>query len=160
MSDSGKLPPALAEQVTQALASKQRIVLVTGVFDLLHEEHLLFLQKAKEVGELLLVGIESDARVRELKGLSRPIQPEATRLAQVTVSESVDATFILPENFNSQAAYRQLLRQVNPSILAVSSHSPYLENKRDLMKEIGGEVVVVHQHNPAVSTSIKLQQPH
>lgn len=145
-------------QITVAQKSGKIIVLATGVFDLFHEEHKNFLQKAKERGDVLVVGLECDKRVRELKGEGRPIDSEAKRLAQVSHFFAVDYAFILPENFNTPADRLALLQKIKPAILAVSSHSPHLDKKIQLMSEIGGKVEIVHQHNPAVSTSMKIQQ--
>jgi len=128
-------------------------VLATGVFDLLHEEHKNFLQKAKEVGDVLIVGIESDVRVRKLKGEGRPMQPQEIRLQQVQSLHYVDEAFLLPEEFGEQTAQEMLLEKIKPDILAVSSHSPYQEKKKKLIEKYGGRLVVVHQHNPDISTT-------
>lgn len=130
------------------------IVLATGVFDVLHEEHVVFLQKAKELGGRLVVGIESDVRVRQLKGEGRPINAQAVRKANLEKLGIADEVFVLPEQFTSEKDYRALLAQLKPDILAVSSHTPHLDKKQRLMQEIGGKVVVVHDHNPAVSSTI------
>ena len=55
-------------------------ILVTGVFDLLHQEHINFLTKAKAVGDILVVGLETDTRVKQLKGFNRPINSTKDRL--------------------------------------------------------------------------------
>ncbi len=129
------------------------IVLVTGVFDLLHAEHIAFLHKAHALGHTLLIGVESDARVRALKGEGRPVQTAAVRVNALADLNLADRIFILPEQFSTQADHRQLLAELKPDILAVSAHTLYQKEKRTLMEEIGGKVVVVHEHNPAVSTS-------
>src|SRR3990172_12032671 len=56
----------------------KKIVLVTGVFDLLHDEHRNFLKVAKKAGDFLIVGLESDTRVRALKGVGRPVHDQLT----------------------------------------------------------------------------------
>lgn len=132
-------------------------VLVTGVFDILHQEHLAFLHKAKKLG-FLVVGIESDVRVKKLKGEGRPINGQEVRLENVRKLHIADELCILPEQFSSSDDHRQLLMKIQPTILAVSSHSPHLDKKASLMKEIGGRVEVVHQHNPDVSTTLLLGQ--
>lgn len=136
----------------------EQVVLVTGVFDLLHAEHRNFLQKAKALGGKLLVGVESDVRVRALKGEGRPINSQAVRVANITALGIADEVFVLPEAFSKPEHHRTLLEQIRPNILAVSSHSPHLDKKQQLMESLGGQVVIVHQHNPAVSTTQILQQ--
>lgn len=129
------------------------LVLATGVFDQLHSEHINFLKKAKALGKKLIVGLESDRRVRQLKGKNRPSQPAAVRVRNLSKLGLADEILILPENFDQPSQHLRFLQKVQPDILAVSSHTPFLDQKRKLMKQIGGEVVVVHQQNPQVSTS-------
>ncbi len=144
--------------VEQAKKDLRRIVFVSGVFDLFHEEHQRFLAKAREVGNFLVVGIESDDRVRRTKGPDRPYDPQAQRLAAVLASGLVDAAAILPERFDTPAHHRALISLLRPHILAVSSHSPHQTAKAAILREFGGKLVVVHQHNPAISTTKKSQQ--
>lgn len=133
-------------------------VLATGVFDLLHEEHLNFLKKAKNLGDRLVVGLESDARVREIKGLARPILPQDQRLNNLKKLNIADEVFILPEKFSRPEDHLNLVKSVGAKILAVSSHTAHLDKKRLIMEQAGGEVVVVHEHNPKISTSILLEK--
>lgn len=138
---------------------KNRItVLVTGVFDTLHEEHKEFLRKAKLQGDVLLIGVESDVRVRQIKGAGRPMHSQAERVATLESLTLAERVFVLPEQFSDPKEHLALLRQVQPDILAVSSHSPHLKEKQQLLQEIGGRVVVVHQHNPTISSTILLEK--
>lgn len=152
------VPNQVALKVSRCHQLGQVVVLVTGVFDLLHQEHRTFLEKAKQAGDFLLVGVESDVRVRQIKGPDRPIQTQSLRLDAIQQLSCVDAAFVLPEEFNRPEHYRQLIDEVRPEILAVSSHSPHLDKKRAVLAEFGGKVEVVHQHNPAVSTTQLLSQ--
>jgi D-beta-D-heptose 7-phosphate kinase/D-beta-D-heptose 1-phosphate adenosyltransferase len=153
-----ELPNQVASLVSTAHQEHQRIVLVTGVFDLLHQEHEIFLRKAKEEGDILLVGIESDPRVRRTKGEGRPVNPEDKRLTNLADWKIADCVFILPDEFDTPDQRRAFIHTVRPSILAVSAHSPFLEAKQALLSEVGGEVKVVHEHNPTVSTTILLEK--
>ena len=132
---------------------KQAKVLVTGVFDLLHQEHIAFLKKAKSLGDWLMVGVESDARVRRLKGKGRPIQSQEERLSNLKQLGFIDQVFILPEKFDHPDDHLNLLKKLQPQFLAVSSHTAHRLEKERLMRQIGGKLVVVHKHNPAISTS-------
>lgn len=132
---------------------KRRVVLVTGVFDLFHQEHQNFLRKAKAEGEVLVVGIESDVRVKKNKGQSRPVNDETHRLQQLQLFSEVDLAFILPEKFDAPQDHLALLKLIKPQVLAVSSHTPHLVEKQRLMKQVGGEVKVVYEQNPEVSTT-------
>ena len=133
--------------------SRQFVTLVTGVFDILHEEHVAFLRQAKGLGGRLVVGIESDVRVRRLKGEGRPVNAQLVRVKNVEALGIADEVFVLPEQFDTEVEHRLLLAKLRPDVLAVSSHSPHLAEKQRLMQEIGGRVEVVHQHNPAISTT-------
>lgn len=133
-------------------------ILVTGVFDLLHQEHINFLNKAKQEGEVLVVGVESDVRVKELKGSGRPVNNQRQRLKEIKRLGLADQAFILPEKFISDTDHLRLLNSIKPDVLAVSSHTPHLDKKRQLMKQIGGEVKVVYDQNPAVSTTTLLAE--
>ncbi len=134
------------------------MILATGVFDVLHEEHLVFLRKAKALGGRLVVGIESDERVRRLKGLARPVHSETARRENLEKLGIADVVFVLPEQFDTPDDHRKLLATLRPDILAISSHTPHISEKQQLMQEIGGRVEIVHQHNPAVSSTILLER--
>ncbi len=138
------------------------MVLITGVFDGLHQEHLNFLKKARKyVNDLknnqadceLWVGIESDQRVKQLKGEARPINAELIRKKALEETHLIDHVFILPVNFGNESERETLIDKLRPICLLVSSHTPFLEQKKQLLTKYGGEVVVIHQHNPDISTT-------
>lgn len=131
----------------------KKIVLVTGVFDLLHEEHKNFLKRAKEEGDVLVVCVESDKRTREMKGKGRPIWKEKKRLLHIKELSYVDEAFILPEDFSHVIRYSELLFYVRPDIYACSQHTLYQENKQKLMNMFGGKLTVVYPHVGGVSTT-------
>ena len=153
---------SLLPQINQLRSKHQSIVLATGVFDLLHQEHKNFLHKAKQAGDVLIVGLESDHRVRQIKGPNRPINNQTTRHHNLLKLPQVDLAFILPEQFSKPKDHQQLISTLKPNILAVSSHSPHLDKKQQILKQYGGNVKIVHQHNPKVSTSKIINQlnPH
>lgn len=129
----------------------RKLILATGFFDLLHDEHIAFLKKAREQGDILIVAVESDARARKLKGKGRPVQTQSTRAKNLL--SLVDFVILLPDNFNTPESHRLLIQSVYPDILAVSSHTKYQEEKANLVQEFGGKLVVVHTHNPNISTT-------
>ncbi len=132
------------------------IVLATGFFDLLHAEHINFLVKAKAQGDILIVAVESDARARASKGEGRPIESQSTRCQKVAVY--ADYVIALGDDFNTPAAYEDLMRMVRPQVYAVSSHTSYLDLKKALTEKYGGELVIVHEFNPEISTSKIIRQ--
>ena len=131
----------------------QKVILVTGCFDLLHQEHLNFLKKARAAGDILLVGLEGDERVKKLKGAGRPVNTQQKRLAKIQKLPFVDFVFLLPKIFDDDQAHEDLVKQLKPDVLAVSSHTPHLDKKRKIMEKYSGILKVVYQHNPDVSTT-------
>jgi rfaE bifunctional protein nucleotidyltransferase chain/domain len=75
----------------------QRVVFTNGCFDLLHPGHIRSLEEARQLGDVLIVGINSDASVRELKGAGRPVIPENERAEILAALECVDAVVIFGE---------------------------------------------------------------
>jgi len=148
----------VAKRVQQAKDELKTIVFVTGVFDLLHQEHINFLRKARNVGNYLVVGVETDLRVKESKGPDRPINSQNQRVQDVISTEVVDDVAILPRAFDRPEHHRAILSVLRPHVLAVSSHTPYLEAKRQMIQLFGGELKIVHEHNPQVSTTLSLQE--
>jgi rfaE bifunctional protein nucleotidyltransferase chain/domain len=75
----------------------QRVVATNGCFDLLHFGHVSYLQRARKLGDLLVVGLNGDRSVRELKGPGRPLVPQQQRAAILAALACVDAVVIFPE---------------------------------------------------------------
>ena len=133
--------------------SGSKLVLVTGFFDLLHSAHREFLRLARAQGDVLVVGVESDLRARQVKGEGRPKQTQSLRCQQLLDHGLADYVLALPDDFNNPAAYSQLLQQVHPHYYAVSSHTSYLTQKTALVNQYGGQLVVVMPFDPTISTT-------
>lgn len=142
---------AIAPIALKLHSSHKSIVLATGFFDLLHQEHINFLRKAKAAGDTLIVAIESDERARITKGEGRPIKTQSIRCTKV--SGYADYVVALPSDFNNFEAYDSLMSAVRPEIYAVSSHTSHQKIKNFLVEKYGGKLVVVHEFNPAISTT-------
>lgn len=82
---------------TRIREQRKKVVVTNGCFDILHLGHVTYLENARAQGDLLLVGINSDASVRELKGPSRPVNAEHDRAAIVAALQCVDAVCIFAE---------------------------------------------------------------
>ncbi len=96
------------QSISSRLRSKGKTIVTTnGAFDILHVGHVKYLEKAKSLGDVLIVGINSDSSVRELKGKGRPINDEKSRAIVVAALESVDYVCIfdhhLPLEFIARA---------------------------------------------------------
>jgi len=137
--------------------AKKTLTLVTGVFDLLHQEHSNFLLKAKQLGDLLLIGLEADVRVKQLKGANRPINNQAQRLVNLRAWNIADYIFILPENFSKSAEHRHLIEYIRPNFMAISSHTAFALEKEAILADFGAKLVVVHEFNPQFSSSLMIK---
>lgn len=133
----------------------KKIVLATGFFDLLHSEHINFLQKAKSAGDVLVVAVESDLRALQAKGEGRPIETQSLRCEKV--SQYSDFVIALPDDFNNFEAYESLMSSVKPNTYAVSEHTTHIKSKTFLVEKYGGQLVVVHAFNPDISTTKIIQ---
>lgn len=133
------------------------LVVVTGVFDLLHIGHLRFLEAARRLGSHLTVGVESDERVRRWKGSNRPIQTEDDRIDLLRALRVVDEVFLITGERVDPAYYAELLRPLNARFLAVTADDPFLEEKRHAMRDIGMEVIVVTPRIENFSTTHLVQ---
>ena len=144
--------------ISNILISKHnKVVLVTGCFDIFHSGHKAFLKAAKKQGDVLIVGLELDKRVRKLKGKDRPINSWKKRVKELAALSAVDFVFPLPEKFDSPKDHLKLLQLIRPKILAVSENTPNLEKKRKLIEKIGGKLFV-YPFNPKYSTTKSLRQ--
>jgi D-beta-D-heptose 7-phosphate kinase/D-beta-D-heptose 1-phosphate adenosyltransferase len=147
------LPPSLQQTLERLHNQQKKVVLVTGVFDVLHSEHEAFLKKAKQQGDFLVVALESDQRVRQIKGSGRPINNQLARLQNLLRLSIADEVFILPDDFGSPAQHEELIRQIKPDFLAISSHTAHQPEKKKIVEKYGGQLAIVHQHNPAISST-------
>src|SRR5213075_2219956 len=87
----------LSERSKQLRAAGKKLVATNGCFDVLHVGHVRYLQTARALGDLLVVGINGDASTRELKGAGRPINNENDRAEVVAALAAVDLVTIFPE---------------------------------------------------------------
>lgn len=99
-------------------SKKKKTVLAGGCFDVLHPGHVIFLQKAKKAGDILIVLLESDERVRTLKGISRPVHNQKERALILSALQPVDFIILLP-NLNDKK-YDEILLKIKPDIIAIT----------------------------------------
>jgi D-beta-D-heptose 7-phosphate kinase / D-beta-D-heptose 1-phosphate adenosyltransferase len=129
----------LDERMVQWRAQDLRVGFTNGVFDLLHPGHIKVLAQARAACDRLVVGLNSDASVRRLKGAGRPIQSEHARAEVLAGLEAVDLVVVF-----DQDTPRDLIRQVRPTVLVKGGD--YRRDQvvgRDIVEAQGGEVVLV-----------------
>jgi len=116
-----------------------RIVFTNGCFDLLHPGHIHTLEQARELGDALIVGLNSDTSVRELKGQGRPLLPELERAEILAALECVDAVVIFDD-----LAPRQIIARLLPDVLVKGGDWPGNQIiGREEVEAAGGRVVSV-----------------
>ena len=128
----------LVSLLQQAKIDGDVVVTTNGCFDVLHLGHLRYLQAARQLGDLLVVAVNNDSSVRQLKGENRPLVPEAERAEMLAGLECVDYVAIFPE-----LTPIELLAELKPSI-HVKGGDYKLEQlvERDVVEANGGKVIV------------------
>lgn len=127
-------------------------VVVGGCFDLLHYGHFQFLKKAKEAGDILVVLLESDEKVRQLKGVNRPIHNQSHRAEMLRSLKMVDEVVNLP-SISRYEEYLEILKKIKPDIIAITSGDPKKDLKEKMAKEVGAKLLVVTPLLPGFSTT-------
>jgi rfaE bifunctional protein nucleotidyltransferase chain/domain len=131
----------------------RRVVFTNGCFDLLHPGHIRSLELAREWGDALIVGLNSDASVRQLKGERRPVIPESERAEILSALESVDAVVIFDD-----LTPREVIARLLPDVLVKGGDWPGDQIVgREEVEAAGGSVVSVPVV-PGYSTSAILQK--
>ncbi|HEU4402530.1 MAG TPA: D-glycero-beta-D-manno-heptose 1-phosphate adenylyltransferase [Candidatus Polarisedimenticolia bacterium] len=137
---SAVLRPRRAVETVTRLKRRGRVVVFTnGCFDLLHVGHLVLLETARSLGDVLVVGVNTDRSVRRIKGPGRPIVPLAERMEMLAALRAVD--YVVPFDAPTPARLIQALR---PDVLVKGGdYRPAQIVGRDTVEAGGGRVVVV-----------------
>lgn len=115
------------------------IVFTNGCFDILHSGHVFYLQKAKQQGDILILGLNSDASVRRLKGEKRPINSEIDRAIVISELKSIDYVVIFEED-----TPLEIISLIVPNKLVKGGD--YKKDDvvgKDIVESNGGEVVII-----------------
>ena len=119
--------PELLERIARHRIRGETIVLTNGCFDLFHAGHLASLEEARELGDVLVVAVNSDASVRRLKGPTRPIVAEGERIRILAGLSCADYVVLFGED-----TPHALLKAIRPHVLAKGGPTP---------ERVGGEIV-------------------
>ncbi|HEY2455937.1 MAG TPA: adenylyltransferase/cytidyltransferase family protein [Candidatus Acidoferrum sp.] len=149
----------LRERLDAARSQNKRIVLANGCFDTLHVGHVRYLSGAKEHGDLLVVGINSDASVAELKGANRPVLSENARAQLVAALRDVDYVVIF-----SEANVEALLGELRPHVHAKGTdYALDTVPERAIAQRLGIQVAIVgdpKDHSTRTLFDSIRQEPH
>jgi D-beta-D-heptose 7-phosphate kinase/D-beta-D-heptose 1-phosphate adenosyltransferase len=141
---------SLADAVRWRDAQAGPVVFTNGVFDLIHPGHVDVLNVARSHGDALIVGVNSDASVRRLKGESRPVRTEHDRAYVLAALEAVDAVVIFAED-----TPLDLVRALHPDVLVKGGdYTPETVVGREEVESHGGRVVIVPLTAGQSTTSI------
>ncbi len=128
----------LKDIVAQCRAAGRKVVFANGCFDLLHAGHVRYLEAAKEFGDVLIVGVNSDACVALLKGAGRPLQSESDRAEIMASLDAVDYVLL----FNAPTV-EGILKELRPDVHAKGTD--YTEEnvpERETVRAYGGQVAI------------------
>jgi len=142
----------VTEVVKKYRRQDKKIVLTQGVFDLVHIGHARYCEEAKSHGDILVVGVDSDEKVRSRKGPDRPVVPQSERLEMLTYLRSVD--FVALKELNTPKW--QLIKTVRPDVLIATKHT-YSKAEIKALEEFCGKVVVL-EPMAVTSTSAKIRR--
>ncbi|HJR64139.1 MAG TPA: D-glycero-beta-D-manno-heptose 1-phosphate adenylyltransferase [Gemmatimonadaceae bacterium] len=124
-----------------------------GVFDLLHRGHVDILAAARALGDALVVGVNTDASVRRLKGPGRPVRSERERAVVLAALESVDAVVLF-----DQDTPLELIRALRPNVLVKGGdYTPDAVVGREDVERAGGKVVIIAL-TPGHSTTATIER--
>ncbi|NCN87722.1 MAG: adenylyltransferase/cytidyltransferase family protein [Candidatus Pacebacteria bacterium] len=140
--------PALIKKLR---TENKKIVLTQGSWDMVHVGHARYLQKAKNFGDILIVGVDSDEKIRHRKGLGRPVVPQDERLEMISHLGAVD--YVVLKELNSPKW--QLIKTIKPDVLIVIKEN-YKEDKIKELKKYCKKVVI-SPRMATTSTSAKLR---
>lgn len=101
------------------LKGNKKTVLVGGCFDIVHPGHLLFLEKAKRVGNYLIVLLENDEKIKQTKGINRPVHNQSERAKVLANLTMVDYIVMLPF-MDTEKQYDELIEKIKPDVIATT----------------------------------------
>ena len=143
----------LAETVAALEEPRRRglkVAMANGVFDLLHVGHVRYLQAAKEMADLLVVAVNSDASTRAYKGPTRPVVPEAERAELLAALTCVDYVVVFEET-----DVRKVLRTLKPDLhVKGTDYTPESIPEREEVMAYGGRVAVAGDPKDHSSTEL------
>lgn len=133
------------------------IILVGGCFDVIHKGHIKFLQLSKAQGKKLVVLLESDENISRIKGKDRPLNNQIIRAKNLSKLGFVDFIILL-NTPKSSDYYYNLVKSLEPDIIAVTKGDAYLEDKKKQAELVGGRVVEVIKRDQRYSTTKMIEK--
>lgn len=120
----------------------KKTVLAGGCFDVLHPGHVVFLEKAKKAGDLLVVLLESDEKIKKIKGVNRPVHTQKERAQVLSALRSVDYVVMLPF-MKSAIEYDKLIAEIKPDVIAVTFGDKSSNHHQRSARKVGAKLKFV-----------------
>ena len=136
--------------VKKLKSQNKKIVTTNGVFDILHAGHVRYLEEAKKLGDILIVGVNTDASVKLNKGDKRPISDEKSRISVLAALESTDYVFLFDEKDP-----KKWIDNIKPNIHAKAGDyklSQIIE--KDIVEKNGGKIVIAKMEKSYSTTGL------
>ena len=130
--------PALVQARAEWRQAGKTVVFTNGCYDILHPGHIRLLEKARSMGDLLILALNTDASVARLKGPTRPLIPEGERSRMALMLEAVDAVTLFDED-----TPRELIAEVLPDILIKGADWAHFIAGREEVEAAGGKVMAL-----------------
>jgi rfaE bifunctional protein nucleotidyltransferase chain/domain len=130
--------PALVQARAEWRRAGKTVVFTNGCYDILHPGHIRLLEKARSLGDLLILALNTDASVARLKGPTRPLISEAERARMALMLEAVDAVTFFDED-----TPRELIAEVLPDILIKGADWAHFIAGREEVEAAGGQVMAL-----------------
>lgn len=142
-----------ATEISKKLKEQGKtIVLAGGCFDVLHIGHIIFLKNARKYGDFLFVLLESDEKIKEIKGKNRPINDQSDRAEILSSFYFVDYIILLPL-FKTNIEYDNLIKAIKPVIIATTKGDKLKFHKKRQAKLVNAKVVEVIKNISNKSTT-------
>jgi D-glycero-beta-D-manno-heptose 1-phosphate adenylyltransferase len=130
--------PALVQARAEWRRAGKTVVFTNGCYDILHPGHIRLLEKARSLGDLLILALNTDSSVARLKGPTRPLIPEDERARMAQMLEAVDAVTLFDED-----TPRELIAEVLPDILIKGADWAHFIAGREEVEAAGGKVMAL-----------------
>ncbi len=134
------------------ISKDKKIVLVGGCFDVLHPGHIIFLEKAKKAGDFLVVLLESDEKIKKMKGDHRPVYNQKERAILLRALRAVDKVILLPF-IQTEEQYDEFVQKISPDIIAATVGDAHSHYKKRSAKRAGAKFKYVTKIVENYSTS-------
>ncbi len=131
-----------------------KVVLTLGSWDMLHVGHMRYIEEAKKKGDILIVGVDSDAKISERKGKDRPIVKQKERIEMLSHLKYIDMLFII----DGEETSISVTEKIRPNVLIVSKTSQNKDNELRLKKNCDSIIILPAQAE--TSTTAKIRKLH